>query len=154
MVPLVLVAIIGATPIVREFCRLACEGSASGASSHARHGDAAMSHHEMAGHDMGGSQATTAGSTHPDHAEVAPAVDQEHPRVDCCSPAVRPRRDCCDDPEPQVTSIVAAKQLVDPPAVMPQVISSVARSQSVSRFPFETSARPTVPLALRTPLRV
>jgi hypothetical protein len=154
VVPLVLIAIIGAAPMVREVCRSACSGAPSSTSSHAHHGDAAMPEHEMSGHDIAAAEPPAMASRHHDHAEARPAIHPEHPRADCCAPVIGPRRNCCDDDNPRLTSTVTAKQLVAPPALMPQVIASATRTDTVIRSPFETSARPPVPLALRTPLRV
>ena len=154
LIPLVLIAIIGATPMVREFCRIACNGAPSGTSSHAHHAEAAMPEHEMAGHDMGGSDSSAPAFRYHEHRAVGPAGTPEHSLAKCCAPALVPRRDCCDDADPRVTSTVTAKQLVAAPALVSQVIASVARVETGIREPFEISARPPVPLTLRTPLRV
>ena len=154
LVPLVLIAIIGASPMVREFCRIACNGAPSGTSSHAHHAEAAVPEHEMAAHDMGGTDSSAPAVSHHEHGAAGPAGTSEHSFAECCVPALGPRRDCCDDADPRLTSTVAAKQLVAPPALVPPVIARVARVDTVIRSPFETSARPPVPLTLRTPLRV
>jgi hypothetical protein len=154
VVPLVLVAIIGASPMVRELCRIACDGVPSGAASHAHHADPATPDHAMAGHHGAGPEPSATGSTRHAHPEGGPAATQDHSREGCWSPALGSRRHCSDGADAHVASIAATKQAVDPPAVTPQIIASASRSQASSRTDVETSARPPVPLALRTPLRL
>jgi hypothetical protein len=154
VVPLVLAAIIGATPLVREFCRTACDGPASAASSDAHHGHAATSDHDLVRHDRGHAAAPATEPAHHAHAELGPPANLDHPRADCCSPAIGPRRDCCEDAGPQVTSTIAPRQAVDPPALTPQIAWGISRTETVLRASVETSVCPPVPLARRTPLRV
>jgi hypothetical protein len=154
VVPLVLAAIIGVTPLVRELCRTACDGPVSAASSDAHHGHAAMSDDDMAGHDGGHAAAPRTGSAHLGHAELGPPASLDHPQADCCSPAIGPRRHGCDDAGPQITSTIAARQSVDPPALIPQIAWSSSQSETALRASVETSVCPPVPLAHRTPLRV
>lgn len=154
LVPLMLIAVIGATPMVREFCRIACSGPSSGPSSHAQHGGAATPEHVVAGH-ASHSAAPPVASSHHEHAALEPAGQSEHLNAESCGPpALGSRRDCCEDADPRAASMPGSKPANDPPASMPQAIVSAARIDAAIRSRLDASARPPVPLALRTPLRV
>jgi hypothetical protein len=135
-VSLVLVALIGATPIVREVCRVVCAEPA--AESHAHHAAEPAASGGATSHHHHGTP--TAGE---------PRRDAGHAVSSVSSP-----RDCCDGIAPPIIATAVTKLAMVPPAALPHVAAAVAYVQDAPPVTVETTIRPPVPLALRTPLRV
>ena len=158
LLPLLLAVIVGATPIAREICLMSCaETSAVPAfSAHAHHGTGhSMAGHEMSGHDMGAPDAARQPGTLL-RTRMAPGA-QHVSAPSCASSASSGVSHCLLAAEWQAAQAQAlgTKLVIAAPAFVahhdepPGWLTTGALFASRS-----TSAPASVPLALRTPLRV
>ena len=152
LLSLVVVAVIGATPVARGLCYASCaeHPDHSGASAPATHADHVAGHataanatvaHETAAHE-------TAHSV-PPPAHIQPAA------APCCTPAFSAtHRTCVHRADWQVASPPVAKPVVDPPALLTAPVGFDVLTVAAPPAARDPLARTPIPLSLRTPLRV
>jgi hypothetical protein len=155
--PLLLAMIVGVTPAAREICLMSCgeTDTVPAASAHSHHGAGhSMAGHDMSGHDIGAPDA--APSSAPRHTGLA--VGHQHVATPLCEPSVS------SGPSPCLHAVewqgaqaqaLATKLVIAAPAFVAHLDEIPFRLTTGVLFASRsTSARASVPLALRTPLRV
>ena len=153
-VPLMLAVIVGMSPTAHVLCGVLCAQLAASPSA-ATHG-----HHRSA-HSAAGPEAP-AHHIHRRHSHTTPDAEtpaagrSDEPAMTCRTLSLSEAATrCIHDGGLQAASAPGTKLVVDPPDALPQVVEGVGPPGSAPAILRVASvARPPIPLALRTPLRV
>jgi hypothetical protein len=164
LVALLLVTIVGATPLARELCSVSCaEHHPASASSppHAHHGSHG-SGQAMATHEEPGHRSAQQAPGHPAQAPGVHASGMASPHaahttsMACCDSALSiGQQSCAHGTDSQAAAPAATASMVDAPAVVAVLVEPPGLSDGVAlSTPADSPRRTPTPHSLRTPLRV
>ena len=150
--PLVLVVVVGTAPIAREICELSCE-------EHPASGSATHDHDQgMMGHEMrdGAMSVPQTGGGQPNAGYIQPPGQSHGEGEPSCNLSVSPGPQACGhDHESQAESAPPTPLPMQSPAIVAHVQGLVSPNLQTAPFADGTArSLASIPIALRTPLRV
>ena len=164
LTPLVLVVVMGASPVAHELCAIWCAEAASTRQAHHGSSDSMsehlmpgqMTHHEMAvGNEKGNTEIGTEAAPRHHHDTGVIAVGHSASAGSCCGLTASAAPPCCGNANESLTvSSAAAKIALDPPAITPSAPDVTDPGGVPATVATTRVVLPPIPLVLRTPLRV
>lgn len=159
IISLVIVAVLGVSPMLHAVCEASCahSGHEEVAASAPVAQSASMPAHEVGHHHTGAEgPIETVAPPHHHHHSASSAATSGHPDFEKASTAVASEFSCCVSSDAQVVSVKTAKTVVAPPAVRPTGcdLNIAVLSEASSVRTVRVLVRPPIPLPLSAPLRV